>query len=74
MPFETPEQALLFDIEFAVKRFRFASPLKKDRAAMSQWKEMLAAHVLEHLQRCGWRFERGEPREMGAGAIIPQKK
>jgi hypothetical protein len=73
MPFDTPEEALLFDIKFAVMSFKYAPPPKSHRAEMSQWKETLAKHILEHLQRCQWDLQRRSAREMGAGAIIPPK-
>jgi hypothetical protein len=73
MPFDTPEEALLFDIRQALRSFKFAPPPKSHKAATAEWKDRLAAHVLERLQRC-WQFQHREPVEMGAGAIIPQPK
>jgi hypothetical protein len=46
MPFDTPEQALLFDIKFAVKSFKHAPPPKSYTAAMSDWKDLLAKHII----------------------------
>jgi hypothetical protein len=73
MPFDTPEEALLFDIRQALRSFKFAPPPKSHKAAMSQWQGWLAEHVFEQLQRC-WQFQHREPVEMGAGAIITQPK
>ncbi len=62
MPFDTPEEALLFDIRYALRTFRYAPPRKREGAAMREWKEPLAKHVLEHLLRCEWelRWKGGE--------------
>ena len=70
MPFDTPEEALLFDIEQALRSFKFAPPLKKDRAEMAWWKEQAARHILAHLLQCNWELRRKESRETGAGALM----
>jgi hypothetical protein len=68
MPFDTPEQALLFDIKFAVKSFKHVPPPKSHTAAVSDWKERLADHILEHLQRSQWEFKRKEPKGIAPSA------
>ena len=73
MPFDSLEESLLFDNRQALRSFKHAPPPKSHKAATSEWKDRLAAHVLERLQRC-WQFQAKEPVEMGAGAIIPQPK
>jgi hypothetical protein len=54
MPFDTPEVALLFDIRHALRTFKFAPPRKCERAAMREWKDRVAKHILEHLLRAQW--------------------
>ncbi len=73
MPFDSLEESLLFDIRQALRSFRHAPPPKSHKAATSEWKDWVAAHVFEHLQRC-WHFQHKEPVETGAGAIIPPLK
>jgi hypothetical protein len=68
MPFDTPEQALLFDIKFAIKSFKHAPPPKSHRAATEQWKDWLAQHIFEHLQRAQWEFKQKEPLGIGPSA------
>jgi hypothetical protein len=68
MPFHTQEEALGFDIKFAIHSFKYAPPRKKDTAAMCQWKDWLAKHVMEHLQRSQWEFKRKEQSEIGPSA------
>ncbi len=71
MPFDTPEESLLFDIRHALRTFRTAQPKKKDEAPLGVWKDLLAEHILEHLLRCGWRLTKAPKRDISAGAIIP---
>jgi hypothetical protein len=61
MPFKTPEEDLLFNLRYAITSFSSAPPPKKDRVAMEAWKDWLARHVFEHLQRSGWDFKKKEP-------------
>ena len=68
MPFDTPEQALFFDIKFAVMSFKYAPPPKSHTAATSEWKERLAKHVLEHLRRSQWEFRQKDPQGIGPSA------
>ena len=68
MSFDTPEQALLFDIKYAVKSFKHAPPLKSHTAAMSDWKERLAEHILAHLQRAQWDLKHKEPKGIAPAA------
>ncbi len=49
MPFDTPEEALLFDIRHALRTFRFSPPRKCKGAATREWKDRLAKHALENL-------------------------
>ena len=72
MPFDTPEQALLFDIKFAVKSFKHAPPPKSHREETERWKDWLAKHVMEHLQRSQWEFKQKEPPELAPGTPIGQ--
>ena len=68
MPFDTPEQALLFAIKCAIRSFKYAPPRKNQTAAMSDWKDLLAEHVMEHLGRCRWEFKQKEPQGIGPSA------
>lgn len=45
MPFDTPEEAPLFDISHALRTFKYAPPLKSHIAAISEWKDRLAQHT-----------------------------
>ena len=69
MPFDTPEEALLFDIRHALRTFKFAPPPKSHRAATGEWKDRMANHILGHLQRCRWDQTRKPAQEIGAGGI-----
>jgi hypothetical protein len=71
MPFDTPEQALLFDLTFAVKSFPHAPPPKNHGAAMREWKERLAKHVMEHLQLAQWEFRQKEPQYRPPSVHMP---
>jgi hypothetical protein len=66
MPFDTPEQALLFNIKFAVKSFERAPPPKSHTAATSDWKDRLAKYIFEHLQRAQWDLKQKEPAGISA--------
>jgi hypothetical protein len=59
---------LLFDINFAVKSFEHAPPPKSHTAAMSDWKERLAEHVMKHLERARWEFKQKEPQGIAPSA------
>jgi hypothetical protein len=72
MPFDTLEEALLFDLRHALRTWRHAPPPKSHAAAMVEWKDMLAKHIFEHLQRCQWDLQRKPPRGVGAGAVMPK--
>src|SRR5262245_60393340 len=75
MPFDTPEQALLFNIKIAIQSFEYAPPRKNQTAAMSDWKEPLAKYVFEHLQRAQWEFRQKESRLVGPSpAHMPLRK
>jgi hypothetical protein len=74
MPFDTPEQALLFDIRYALLSFKHAPPRKSHTAAMSEWKDRLANHVFEHLQRAQWEFKQKEPKRGPAVPHMPLKE
>ena len=71
MPFDTPEEALLFDIRHALRTFKYAPPPKSKTAAMREWKDRLAKHILEHLDRCQWELRCKPAQEIGAGAVMP---
>jgi hypothetical protein len=73
MPFDTPEESLLFDIRHALRTFHTAQPKKKDGAALGAWKDILAGHILAHLLRCGWRLTKAPAQDMGPGALIPRQ-
>jgi hypothetical protein len=74
MPFDTPEQALLFAIKCAIRSFKYAPPRKNQTAAMSEWRDLLAQHVMEHLQRCGSVFKQKEQQLGPAPSHMPLKK
>ncbi len=69
MPFDTLEEALLFDIRHALRTY--APPPKSHTAAMREWKDRLAKHILDHLERCQWELRRKPAQEIGAGAVMP---
>jgi hypothetical protein len=73
MPFDTPEQALLFDIKFAVISFKQAPPPKSHRAATSDWKERLAKHIFAHLQRAQWDLQQKPGKDISFSALMPKK-
>jgi hypothetical protein len=72
MPFDTPEQALLFAIKCAVRSFNYAPPRKNQTGAMSDWQELLAEHMMEHLHRCGWEFKQKEAHIAPGPANMPK--
>jgi hypothetical protein len=74
MPFDTIEEALLFDIRHALRTFKYAPPPKSHTTAMREWKDRLAQHILEHLLRAQWELRCKEARETGAGALIPVQR
>jgi len=39
---------------------------------MREWKDRLANHILEHLERRQWELRCKKPQEIGAGAVMPQ--
>jgi hypothetical protein len=74
MPFDTLEEDLLFSINYAMQSFNHAPRFKKDRAAMISWKEWLARHVFEHLQRSGWEFTKKEIQYISPARAVPPKE
>ncbi len=62
MPLDTPEEALVFDIRHALRTFTYAPPRKCHAAAMREWKDRLAQHVL----RCQWDLRCKETRDVDA--------
>jgi len=69
-----PEQALLFNIKFAVKSFKHAPPPRSHRDETERWKDGLAKHVMEHLQRAQWEFKQNEPPPLDPGRTTPPEK
>lgn len=73
MLFDTLEEALLFDIRHALRTFKFAPPPKSHTAAMREWKDRLAKHILEHLLCTLWDLRQKPPQDMATGALVPNQ-
>jgi hypothetical protein len=54
-----------------VKSFPHAPPPKSHSASMSAWKERLAKHVMEHLERAQWEFKQKEPQYQRRSVHMP---
>jgi len=54
MPFDSERDALIFDLRMALLSFRIGPPNERSDSI----RRIQAAHIIAHLERCGWQIEK----------------